>query len=70
MKTLFDQLTESAYIALQEYAVLYPNLTEKIITDLKSNYSWLDIKTYTSVQLCEMNGLNFDIVNINSNFNK
>jgi hypothetical protein len=70
VKTLFDQLTESAYITLQEYAVLYPNLTETIITDLKSNYTWLDIKTYTSVQLCEMNGVNFDIVNINSNFNK
>ena len=70
MKTLFDKLTESAYIALQQYSVLYPNLTETIITDLKSNYTWLDIKTYTSLQLCEMNDMTFDIVNLNSNFNK
>jgi hypothetical protein len=68
MKTLFEQLTESAYIALQQYSVLYPTLGEKIITDLKSNYSWLDIKLHTSIQLCDMHNVTFDIVNLNSYF--
>jgi hypothetical protein len=68
MKTLFEQLTESAYISLQEYSVLYPTLTEKITTDLKSNYSWLDINVHTAIQLCDMHGVNFDVVNLNSYF--
>ena len=68
MKTLFEQLTASAYITLQQYVDLYPVLGEKIITDLKSNYSWLDIKLHTSIQLCDMNDMTFDLVNINSYF--
>ena len=69
MKTLFEQLTSSAYITLQQYVYLYPELGGKIITDLKSNYSWLDIKLHTSIQLCDMNDMNFDLVNLNSYFN-
>jgi hypothetical protein len=69
MKTLFEQLTASAYITLQQYVYLYPVLGEKIITDLKSNYSWLDIRLHTATQLCDMNDMTFDVVNLNSYFN-
>ena len=68
MKTLFEQLTESAYIALQQYAILYPVLGENIIKDLKNNHSWLDIKVHTSIQLCDMHNVTFNVVDLNSYF--
>lgn len=68
MKTLFEQLTESAYIALQEYAILYPILAGNIINDLKNNHSWLDIKVHTSIQLCDMHNVTFNVVDLNSYF--
>lgn len=68
MKTLFEQLTPTAYIALQQYAILYPVLAGNIINDLKNNHSWLDIKVHTSIQLCDMHNVTFNVVDLNSYF--
>jgi hypothetical protein len=68
MKTLFEQLTKSALLKLREYGILYPELSEKIINDLKSNYSWLDINVHTAIQLCDMHGVIFNVVDLNSYF--
>ena len=71
MKTLFEELKPEFLEKLEQEAVLYPSVTERTITELKDNFSWLNLTVNTAQNLCSLdNNKNLSIIDLSNLFNK
>lgn len=71
MKTLFEELKPEFLEKLEQEAVLYPSVTERTITELKDNFSWLNLTVNTAQNLCMLdNNKNLSIIELSNLFNK
>jgi hypothetical protein len=70
MKTLFENLKPEFLEKLEQEAVLYPSVTERTITELKENISWLNLTVNTAQNLCMLNDKNLSIIDLANLFDK
>jgi hypothetical protein len=70
MKTLFEELKPEFLEKLEQEAVLYPTVTERTITELKENISWLNLSVNTAQNLCSLDNKNLSIIDLSNLFNK
>jgi hypothetical protein len=70
MKTLFEELKPEFLEKLEQEAVLYPTVTERAITELKENISWLNLSVNTAQNLCSLDNKNLSIIDLSNLFNK
>jgi hypothetical protein len=71
MKTLFEELKPEFLEKLEQEAVLYPTVTDRTITELKDNVSWLHLTVNTAQNLCSLdNNKNLSIIDLSNLFNK
>ncbi len=71
MKTLFEELKPEFLEKLEQEAVLYPSVTERTITELKNNFSWLHLTVNTAQNLCMLDkNKNLSIIELSNLFNK
>ena len=71
MKTLFENLKPEILEKLNQRLIDYPCSTENMISELKANCFWLDIKVNTAQNLCSLdNDKNLGIIELSNLFNK